>query len=118
MTEKRDAESPSLEAVRALERQLAGQVTGASALEAALAAAHEQAARIRTDARACGAQAAANRRREVLEESDREAARIRAEGDRRASELRAAMAAALPHTLVVLSSTVLPATAALECSSR
>lgn len=118
MTEKGDARPSSLEAVRALERQLAERAAETSALDAALAPAQDQADRIRAQARVRGAEAASTRRRQVLEEVDREAARIRAEGDRRSTELRAAMAATLPETLAVLSPMVLPPTEESQCSSR
>jgi len=118
MTEDGDGRSSSIEAVRALEQQLAERAIVTSAIDAALATAQEQADRIRAQARARGEQAARTRRRQVLDEVDREAAQTQAEGDRRCTELRAAMAAMLPQTLAVLSSTVVPATEEPSCSSR
>lgn len=106
--------SSSLEAKRALERRLAERSRATSALDASLAAACEQAERLRAQARAQGEQAARDRRRRVLAE----AARIRVEGEERAAELRMAMAATFPETLAVLSSIVLPATEEYQCSSR
>jgi len=118
MTEDGDAHASSLDAIRALERRLAERSLGTSAVDAALAAAEEEAERIRARARVQGEEAAQARRREVLEETEREAARIRAEGDRRSVELQLRMAAMLPRTVAALSSIVLPAAKESQCSSR
>ena len=108
MTAPDDARSPSLDAVRALERQLAERRTEHSAAEAELADAREEADRLREAARARGAAAADDRRRLRLEEVEREAARVRAEAERQAAALSAAMRARLPETVVALASIVLP----------
>ena len=108
MSGSRNAGSPSLEAVRALERELAEESAGNRTGQEALAAAREQAELLREAARARGVAAAEERRREALDEADREAARIRARAEREAEQLIAAMRVRLPETVAALAAVVVP----------
>jgi len=103
-----DGGSPSLDAVRELERSLAEAAAGRAEAEAELEAAREEATRIHDRARARGEAAAAERSRHALAEADAAAARIRSDAIVRAAALRKALTASLESTIPALERIVLP----------
>lgn len=101
--------SPSLEAVRALERRLAERAERREATAELVAAASAEAERIREAGRARGAQAAAEERRRALAAAEADAELARSEAERQARALTAALDARLERTVDLLEGLVLPA---------
>lgn len=101
--------SPSLEAVRELERRLAERSERRASTARLVEEAAAEADRIREAARARGEQAAAEARRRALQAAAVDAERIRDEAERRAHALTVAFDARLERTVDLLERLVLPA---------